>query len=62
MINRALQPLFIITTIILKTINTFCVHVQHIWCLPLTPYVLGIKTLRKDSKIEFIHGDMVHLL
>ena len=50
MINRALQPLFIITTIILKTVNTFCVHAQHIWCLPLTPYVLGIKTLRKDSK------------
>lgn len=45
-----------------KTINTFCVHAQHIWCLPLTPYVLGIKTLRKDSKNEFIHGDMVHLL
>lgn len=62
MINRALQPLFIITTIILKTINTFCVHAQHTWCLSLTPYVLDIKTLRKDSKIEFIHGDMVHLL
>jgi len=62
MINRALQPLFIITTIILKTISTFCVYAQHIWCLPLTPYVLGIKTLRKDSKNKFIHGDMVHLL
>ena len=62
MINRALQPLFIITTIISKTINTFYVHAQHIWCLSSTPYVLGIKTLRKDSKIEFIHGDMVHLL
>ena len=62
MINRALQPLFIITTIISKIINTFCVHAQHIWCLSLTPYVLGIKKLRKDSKIKFIHGDMVHLL
>lgn len=62
MINRALQLLFIITTIILKTINTFCVHTQHIWCLSSTPYVLGIKTLRKDSKIEFTHGGMVHLL
>lgn len=62
MINRVLQILFIITTIILKTINTFCVHAQHTWCLSSTPYVLGIKTLRKDSKIEFIHGDMVHLL
>lgn len=62
MINRALQILFIITTIILKTISTFCVYAQHIWCLPLTPHVLGIKTLRKDSKNEFIHGDMVHLL
>lgn len=61
MINSALQSLFIITTIILKIINTFCVHAQHIWCLPLTPYVLGIKTLHKDSKNEFIHGDMVHL-
>lgn len=61
MINRVLQPLFIITTIILKIINTYGVHAQHIWCLPLTPYVLGIKTLRKDSKNEFIHGDMVHL-
>lgn len=30
--------------------------------LPLAPYVLGVKTLRKDNKIEFIHGDMVHLL
>lgn len=40
----------------------FCFYAQHIWCLPLTPYVLGIKTLRKDSKNEFIHGDMVHLL
>ncbi len=62
MINRALQILFIITTIILKTISTFCVYAQHIWCLPLTPHVLGIKTLHKDSKNEFIHGDMVHLL
>ena len=62
MINSALQSLFIITTIILETINTLCVDAQHIWCLPLTRYVLGIKTLRKDSKIEFIHGDMVHLL
>ena len=62
MINSGLQSLFIITTIILKTINTFCVYAQHIWCLSLTRYVLGIKTLRKDSKIEFIHGDMVHLL
>ena len=62
MINRALQPLFIITTIILITINTFCVHAQHTWCLSSTPYVLGIKTLHKDSKNEFIHGNMVHLL
>lgn len=62
MINRALQPLFIITTIILITINTFCVHAQHTWCLSSTPYVLGIKTLSKDCKNEFIHGDMVHLL
>ena len=62
MINRALQTLFIITTIILKTISTFCVYAQHILCLPLTPHVLGVKTLHKDSKIEFIHGDMVHLL
>ena len=62
MINSALQSLFIITTIILKTINTLCVDAQHIWCLSSTPYVLGIKKLRKDSKIEFIHGDMVHLL
>ena len=61
MINRALQSLFIITTIISKTTNTFCVHAQHTWCLPTTPCVLGIKTLRKASKIEFIHGDMVHL-
>lgn len=62
MINRVLQTLFIITTIILKTIDTFCVNAQHIWCLSSTPYVLGIKTLRKDSKIEFTHGGMVHLL
>ena len=62
MINRALQPLFIITTIILKTVNTFCVHAQHIWCLPSTPYVLGIKTLRKDSKNRLYSHQMIRLI